>query len=83
MSFGTIAHVVFALLAPMAQAAQESVGSGAGKWWLLVAVLAGLTVASAVGWLVAKRRTMPPAKQEYVPPDLPTRAEAEARMAER
>ena len=80
---GTLPGVVFAslptALGPVAQAvAQESVGSGAGKWWLLVIGLAAATVASGVGWLVVKRRTLPPAKQAYVPPDIPTRAEAEA-----
>ena len=68
-----------ATIGTLAQAAaQESVGSGAGKWWLLVIGLGFATMVCGIAWLVVKRRTLPPAKQAYVPPDLPTRAEAEA-----
>jgi len=55
--------------------AQESVGSGAGTWWLVVAGLGAMTVVCGLSWLVVTRRTLPPAKQPYVPPDLPSRSE--------
>jgi hypothetical protein len=75
---GTL-HAVFPfavlVAAIVAQEAQESVGSGVGRWWLLVAGLAGATLACAFAWLLVKRRTLPPAKRPYVPPDLPLKSE--------
>lgn len=75
---GTLRFVVplTVLLADVvAQQAQESVGSGAGRWWLLVAGLAAATVICGIGWLVVKRRTLPPAKKPYVPPNIPLKSE--------
>lgn len=77
---GTLLDVASIVMANplLAQASQEAVGSGAGKWWLLVGFLATATLLSAIGWFIARRRTIPPAKQAYVPPPLPLRSEAEA-----
>jgi len=71
-----VATTPFSLV--LGQAAQDAVGSGAGKWWLLVAALGAATLICGVLWLATKRRTMPPAKQRYVPPPLPTRSNAGA-----
>lgn len=60
-----------AFLPALAQQAQEGVGTGAGIWWFVVWILGALTVGCGLGWLIVKRRTLPPAKQPYVPPNLP------------
>lgn len=63
-------------------AAQESVGSGAGKWWLLVAGLALATLVCAALWVFVRRRTVPPAKRPYEPPPLPRREEADGEVVQ-
>ncbi len=46
----------------------EAVGSGLGVWWLLVAVLGLLTVASGTGFVAYLRRTAPRQWQGDVSP---------------
>ncbi len=52
-----------------AQQSQEAVGTGSQKWWFLVAALFLLSLGLLAAFTKVWRRTLPPAKAAYVPPD--------------
>jgi hypothetical protein len=52
-----------------AQQSQEAVGTGSQKWWFLVAGLFLLSLSLLAAFIKVWRRTLPPAKAPYVPPD--------------
>ncbi|MDP7066068.1 MAG: hypothetical protein QF637_00430 [Acidimicrobiales bacterium] len=54
----------------LAQQSQNAVGTGSQKWWFLVAILFLLSLCLMAAFIKVWRRTVPPARAPYVPPDL-------------
>ena len=54
----------------LSQQSQTAVGTGAQKWWLVVAVLFLLSLSLTAVFVKVWRKTLPPARSPYVPPDL-------------
>ena len=55
----------------LSQQSQSAVGTGAQKWWLLVAGLFLISLCLLGAFIKIWRKTLPPARQPYIPPDLP------------
>ena len=55
----------------LSQQSQSAVGTGAQKWWLLVAGLFLISLCFLGAFVKMWRKTRPPARQPYVPPDIP------------
>jgi len=55
----------------LSQQSQSAVGTGAQKWWLLVAGLVLISLCLLAAFIKIWRKTLPPARQPYIPPDLP------------
>lgn len=65
-----VAAVVGPLAAVAGAAEQEAVGTGQGKFWLLTAGLFAVSALCALAFAVLWRRTVPPARKAYEPPDI-------------
>jgi hypothetical protein len=53
----------------LSQQSQTAVGTGSQKWWFLVAALFLVSLALSAAFIKVWRRTLPPARLPYVPPD--------------
>ncbi|HAF68076.1 MAG TPA: hypothetical protein DCL16_03050 [Acidimicrobiaceae bacterium] len=54
----------------LSQQSQTAVGTGSQKWWLLVAALFLVSLFLSAVFIKVWRRTLPPARAPYIPPDL-------------
>ena len=63
--------------------AQEVADKGQGKFWILTIVLLAAALVCAIAFLIVGRRTIPPARQPYVPPDIPLPGETERPVVRR
>ncbi len=59
----------------LSQQSQSAVGTGAQKWWLLVAGLFLLSLCFLGAFVKMWRKTLPPARQPYIAPDIPKPAQ--------
>ncbi len=56
-------------LSLLSQQSQTAVGTGAQKWWLLVAALFLVSLSLTAVFVKVWRKTLPPSRSPYVPPD--------------
>ena len=57
-------------LSLLSQQSQTAVGTGAQKWWLLVAALFLVSLSLTAVFIKVWRKTVPPSRSPYVPPEL-------------
>ncbi len=65
-----------------AQNSQNAVGTGAQKWWFVVAALFLISLFFLALFIKVWRKTLPPARAPYLPPDLVFVAEAKELIEE-
>ncbi|MBM46937.1 MAG: hypothetical protein CL458_11960 [Acidimicrobiaceae bacterium] len=53
----------------LSQQSQTAVGTGSQKWWFLVAALFLVSLILTALFIKVWRRTLPPSRLPYVPPD--------------
>ncbi len=61
---------VVQLVSLLSQQSQTAVGTGSQKWWFLVAALFLVSLTLSALFVKVWRRTLPPSRSPYVPPDL-------------
>ena len=65
-----------------AQNSQNAVGTGAQKWWFVVAALFLISLFFLALFIKVWRKTLPPSRAPYLPPDLVFVAEAKELIEE-